>query len=437
MRILLSLLFLLFTLLLSSPAICQDDATQDDTDNQSEATDTETVQDSETESASDAEEEPAEEEWQVPDTFDELWEDFCVLTKKYNSEGITSFDPNLSDLKDKVSQFNNEKTPTEQTLAVEMQLVLWRGDRLPFPKTLLDHLEVNNPKNTGIRVAWVNQLKNNSKYSTALEVLDGEPIDLSQYPIAAVLRAECLVFENRFEEAEAVLDSIPSDAKRTPELLDRAYNVRSDFIDKFREDWQKEQEIRKKEEAANDLPQVNLITGRGAITLELFENEAPNTVANFISLVEEGFYTQMPFHSISPTMAIAGDPSRRQGADTVIAPGGLGYTINDELPEDNYRKHFNGVISMEKSRFQPNSGGSQFALLLRQLPYRDGQNTVFGRIVHGMRIARNLENGDKILEAKVLRKRSHEYAVEKIVDEEADISEESSDTATTEENDGD
>ncbi|MBL9123637.1 MAG: peptidylprolyl isomerase, partial [Planctomycetaceae bacterium] len=73
--------------------------------------------------------------------------------------------------------------------------------------------------------------------------------------------------------------------------------------------WKKEQELRAKEGEADDLPRVVLKTNRGDITLELFENEAPNTVANFVALVDKKFYDGLPFHRVlRGFMAQGGDP---------------------------------------------------------------------------------------------------------------------------------
>ncbi len=89
--------------------------------------------------------------------------------------------------------------------------------------------------------------------------------------------------------------------------------------------WEKEKKIRQAEAKANDLPRVLLKTSQGDIELELFENEAPNTVANFLTLVEKGFYNGLTFHRVLPGfMAQGGDPKgRRQGRSRLLHPGGV------------------------------------------------------------------------------------------------------------------
>ena len=143
-------------------------------------------------------------------------------------------------------------------------------------------------------------------------------------------------------------------------------------VNKYVEYWKREQELRQKEAAADDLPRVKLTTTKGDIVLELFENEAPETVGNFINLVEKGFYKDLTFHRvIAGFMAQGGCP---EGDGT----GGPGYSIYDECGKPDARMHFRGSISMAKTN-APNSGGSQFFICFRPTPNLNGIHTVFGR----------------------------------------------------------
>jgi len=162
---------------------------------------------------------------------------------------------------------------------------------------------------------------------------------------------------------------------------------------------------------ADDLPRVKITTSKGDIVVELFENEAPNTVANFISLVEKGFYDGTPFHRvIGGFMAQGGDP---KGTGT----GGPGYVIDCEVGKPGARKHFLGTLSMAHAG--PNTGGSQFFLTFRPTEHLDGKHTVFGRVIEGFDVLPKLERTegemasgappDKIVKAVVVRKRNHPY----------------------------
>lgn len=157
-----------------------------------------------------------------------------------------------------------------------------------------------------------------------------------------------------------------------------------------------------------DLPQVSLQTSQGELILELYEDEAPNTVANFITLVESGFYDGLKFHRvIDDFVAQGGDPA---GNGT----GGPGYRIACECTRPDHHKHARGSLSMAHAG--KDTGGSQFFIVYAPQPHLDGKHTVFGRVVSGMEHADKFsrQGSDKIVKAKVIRKRDHDYKVKKI-----------------------
>lgn len=180
-------------------------------------------------------------------------------------------------------------------------------------------------------------------------------------------------------------------------------------LDHYETLWAKESAIRAAEALANDLPRVKFETSKGDIVIELFENEAPNSTANFINLVEKKFYDGLKFHRvINGFMAQGGDP---QGTGS----GGPGYTIDCECYQPNARKHFRGSLSMAHAG--RNTGGSQFFLTFVPTTHLDGKHTVFGRVIEGFDVLAKLERTeggkgpepDKIIKATVLRKRNHKY----------------------------
>jgi cyclophilin family peptidyl-prolyl cis-trans isomerase len=189
--------------------------------------------------------------------------------------------------------------------------------------------------------------------------------------------------------------------------------------------WKKEQEIRAREAKANDLPRVMFKTNRGDIELELFENEAPNAVANFINLVEKGFYNGTTFHRVMPNfMAQGGDPNSKNDDPSDDGMGGPGYNIACECYQENARKHFQGSLSMAHAG--KDTGGSQFFLTHMPTPHLNASaaeqkgHTVFGRVIKGQEIALALKIGDKIISAKVVRKRDHKYEPEKLPERKMD-----------------
>lgn len=195
-----------------------------------------------------------------------------------------------------------------------------------------------------------------------------------------------------------------------------------ELANKYSEYWKDELAIREKEKEADDLPRVLLKTDRGDIELELFENEAPNTVANFVSLVEAGKYDGTLFHRVIPGfMAQGGDPNSLDKDPNNDGGGGPGYTIACECYTDKARKHFQGSLSMAHAG--RDSGGSQFFLTHRPTPHLDysegkmeANHTVFGRITKGLDVALGLKKGDKIETATVIRKRDHKYVPETLTE---------------------
>ncbi|HEX5105795.1 MAG TPA: peptidylprolyl isomerase [Pirellulaceae bacterium] len=180
--------------------------------------------------------------------------------------------------------------------------------------------------------------------------------------------------------------------------------------------WAKEQEIRKAEATADDLPRVKLETSKGPIVIELFENEAPQAVGNFVSLVESKFYDGLTFHRVLPGfMAQGGDP-------TGDGTGGPGYEIYCECYKENARQHFRGTLSMAHAG--RDTGGSQFFLTFGPTTHLNGKHTAFGRVIEGLDVLAKLQRRDptranppppdKIVKAEVLRKRDHKYEPTKV-----------------------
>ncbi|MBP86182.1 MAG: hypothetical protein CMJ64_05620 [Planctomycetaceae bacterium] len=187
-------------------------------------------------------------------------------------------------------------------------------------------------------------------------------------------------------------------------------------LDKAKELWAVEQTLRKREADADDLPRVKFETSKGVILIELFENEAPQAVGNFVSLVDSKFYDGLTFHRVLPGFMAQG------GCPLGTGSGGPGYEIYCECYEESHRKHFRGSLSMAHAG--RDTGGSQFFLTFKRTPHLDGRHTVFGRVIEGLDVLgqiqrRNPQQGgapdpDKIVKAEVLRKRDHEYAPKKL-----------------------
>lgn len=213
---------------------------------------------------------------------------------------------------------------------------------------------------------------------------------------------------HHFTTAVEMLERAKQDQLLIPDLGGNYLDTAKSYV-KY---WETEQALRAKEDAATgeaQLPRVKLHTSRGDIVVELFEDQAPNTVANFISLVEKGYYNGSPFHRVIENfMAQGGTP----GNNTTGAAG-PGYTIACECYRPDARRHFAGTLSMAHAG--KDTGGSQFFITHLPTAHLDREirpesvHTVFGRVIEGMDVVAAIQQGDQIVTAEVLRKRNHPY----------------------------
>lgn len=131
--------------------------------------------------------------------------------------------------------------------------------------------------------------------------------------------------------------------------------------------------------AQNPIVTITLATGN-EIKVELYPDIAPNTVNNFISLVEKEYYNGLIFHRVIPGFMIQG------GCPDGTGMGGPGYSIKGEFSHNGFEnnlKHTEGVISMARSAM-PNSAGSQFFIMHKTSPHLDGEYAAFGKVTEGM-----------------------------------------------------
>ncbi len=222
-----------------------------------------------------------------------------------------------------------------------------------------------------------------------------------------------------------------SDFARAQELLEAAESNGTlkgsgeNFLSNLRENpdladlWAAELKTRQSEEgaeAAKKLPRVRLETTAGDFVIELFENEAPETVGNFISLVDKGYYDSLTFHRVMHAFMAQG------GCPDGNGQGGPGYKIYCECVLPNHRNHWRGSVSMAKTAAR-NTGGSQFFLNFVPTPHLNGEHTVFGRIVEGIENLSKIKKHDPakenepvtiIIKAEVLNKRDHDYVPNKV-----------------------
>lgn len=132
----------------------------------------------------------------------------------------------------------------------------------------------------------------------------------------------------------------------------------------------------------NPIVTINMENG-GVIKVELYPEIAPNTVNNFIDLINRGFYDGLIFHRVIPGFMIQGGCPEGSGM------GNPGYSIKGEFSRNGFKnelKHKKGVLSMARA-MDPNSAGSQFFLMVNDSPHLDDQYASFGKVIEGIEVA--------------------------------------------------
>jgi len=299
------------------------------------------------------------------------------------------------------AQFNETKT---NGVAADIQL-----ENAAFTLAIADPSDQEAREHCGAVVAAAVEMDNPLKAFDLVKKLDAAG---AASPDVVLLGASAAIVASRLDQAEAWIDQAKKagvDDERIGELKQMVASERPKV--------DAEMKVRAKEEAAGNLPQVKIETTKGTVVVELFENEAPNTVANFITLVEQGFYDGTPFHRvIGGFMAQGGDP-------TGTGTGGPGHVIACECYAPNARKHFLGSLSMAHAG--KDTGGSQFFLTFRPTEHLDGRHTVFGRVVEGFDVLPRLVRTegpfagaapDQIVKAEMIRKADRDYTPQTMPD---------------------
>jgi len=144
------------------------------------------------------------------------------------------------------------------------------------------------------------------------------------------------------------------------------------------------------------MKKAEIHTPKGVMKVKFYEDDAPNTVTNFIKLAEEGFYNGLAFHRVIPNFVIQGGcPFSKDMSDSRVGTGGPGYSIDCELDGEN-QYHDRGVLSMAHAG--RNTGGSQFFICHSRdnTSHLDRNHTCFGKVYEGVDIIDDIRQGDTI-----------------------------------------
>ncbi len=368
-----------------------------------------------------AEQPTAAEAKQAFDQLQKQWVDLTVRLRQEHEKKVASGTAKRGPSDEKIEELRKE-SETMVDKIVEAGLNVYRADSKSYPEVNSTLVAI-----AGFFVAGDGNGDGGDQYEKALPIVQSM-LEAGAGELAPELwlwGAVSAYQTNNYDLAEpyftaarqaGLLDSAPpSRSAKDPRY--RVWQLAqgtSKSLAANRKAWKQEQAIREAEALADDLPRVKFQTSRGDFIIELFENEAPQAVANFLTLVKQGYYDGIVFHRVLPAfMAQGGDP-------TGTGSGGPGYSIRCECHQAGYRKHFRGSMSMAHAG--RDSGGSQFFLTFVSTSYLDGKHTVFGRVIEGIDAASSIKRRnpgdpsepDKILKATVLRDRGHAYEFEKL-----------------------
>jgi cyclophilin family peptidyl-prolyl cis-trans isomerase len=318
-------------------------------------------------------------------------------------------------------QQDYQKAKPEERKKISDEFDLLRGElqKELFPQMVKVALPLylkddKNKEAEEVVLGHLHALYTENKYDEVIATWEKLSAAGRKSPVLLNLAGVAYFATQQFDKAKTILEEAQEAGGPAFDQLGARY---LDEIPNYLKYWKKEQEIRAREAAAPEaekLPHVVFKTTKGDIEFELFENQAPNTVANFISLVEKKKYDGIAFHRVLPNfMAQGGDPNTLDDDPANDGQGGPGYTIECECYRPDARMHFQGSLSMAHAG--KDTGGSQF--FITHLPTShlnpdakiERGHTVFGRVVKGMLVAASLQAKDKIISAKVLNKRNHKY----------------------------
>jgi peptidyl-prolyl cis-trans isomerase B (cyclophilin B) len=156
---------------------------------------------------------------------------------------------------------------------------------------------------------------------------------------------------------------------------------------------------------------IKIITDKGDISIVLFADEAPVTVANFLNLSKQGYYDGLKFHRVIKDFMIQG------GDPTGTGMGGPGYKFEDEVKTG---RKFNkpGILAMANAG--PGTNGSQFFITHVPTPWLKGKHTIFGEVTEGQDVVNAIKQGDKIQRIEILDTAASDAAIEAMADRVAD-----------------
>lgn len=316
-------------------------------------------------------------------------------------------------------RFHNSGTPEEERRYrqqwYEIREQVWDRHRAMLFAALQEYLEspAERQKHADFLFGSLKRNVESDTYEGLLPI--AKALYENQYPSPSMpgLYAMCCLAENEFELARGPLGQLAESGSAAPELV-----AIYEQLDELSASWQQELLVRQSDAAGEPLPQAKIETTKGTVVIELFENHAPEAVANFVWLSEQGFYNHKAFFLVvNNLLAQTGCPS---GDGT----GGPGYYVPADSETVPARHLFRGSVALNLLPDLPDSGGSQFMIAYLPISTLEKNARVFGRVISGMQNLSRLTRidptvkkkegeppqvPDNILSIEITSKRNHPY----------------------------
>ena len=320
----------------------------------------------------------------------------------------------IAGLRNQVQEYSAANANDPRPLPMLIQLSTWLQDSVSVDETFGKLSELSN--NSRIWTAWANSRIAENRYGDAHMLLAEGVDEESRSAEQALIMARCMIAQNRFDDAIDILTAVSDDAPDAEKMKSQLTSTKAK-ANRLQVSWEDERALREQEELEGSLPIMQILTSKGPITVILLENQAPNTVANFVNLSEKGFFNGQKFHRVVPNfVAQTGDPNSKPGESGPVGSGGPGYTIPDESSRPDKRLHFSGMLAMAKpgdptnsGSTLPNSAGSQWYITLEPQESLNTEYTVFGRVLDGQNIAEQLRKNDEVLAITTVSRREKAY----------------------------
>lgn len=255
------------------------------------------------------------------------------------------------------------------------------------------------PDSDNVKIEYMRRLRQAARFKDAINFIEEHGSHLLLDPGVGVMYSDCLYADHQFDASIRHLIDLQSNDDNDANTSNLDRDMRLDLRPAILESWKKEAAIRSSEATADTNPRVNMTINGKSVLIELYEGNAPVTVANFLALVRDGYYENTWFHNVAPAFMSQGGIPADKSYPSYHGPG---YSIVNEATLPGARDHFSGSIAMPT--ISPDKLiGSQFYITHAPTLHLNGFNPVFGHVVEGLDVIRSMRGGERIDSIEITR----------------------------------